>query len=101
MNVLTEASPIYRVSGNLVYHSWENVVEMIASSPSFSEGQQQSFILRKVPEKALKTLLNYPDRFIPVLYGIIQALPNDPNYINNSVMAEALDLQVIQTMSMR
>ncbi|MCK5346409.1 MAG: hypothetical protein KAR20_23525, partial [Candidatus Heimdallarchaeota archaeon] len=49
MQVLQDADPLLKVSGHVIYHSWENVIEMMANSPSLASGTRRSFIMRKIP----------------------------------------------------
>ncbi|MGA1875903.1 MAG: carboxypeptidase-like regulatory domain-containing protein [bacterium] len=94
MSVLEDVDPILSVSGNLIYHSWENVVELIARSPSMPEGQQESFILQSIPQNLLPVLLNYPNRFIPVA-GMIQVFQRENRSIQATITARVLNLQIL------
>jgi len=94
MQVLQAADPLLKVSGNVIYHSWENVLEMIATSPSLAEGTRRSFIMRKIPDNTLSMLLNHPDQFVPVS-GIIQVLQKEQSSDVGPFVADALDLRTL------
>ena len=94
MTIREEADPLLKVYGNLIYHSWENVLEMIVTSPSLSEGTRRSFIIRKIPSNTLNMLLNHPDQFIPIS-GFIQVLLKEKPSVNGSLLADAFDLRTL------
>jgi len=94
MSVLEDADPLFKISGNLIYHSWENILEMVATSSAFPGGIQQSFIMQSVPDNILSQLLSHPDRFVPVS-GIIQVFQTERRSNREPLKAKALDLTIL------
>ncbi|MEW5802111.1 MAG: carboxypeptidase-like regulatory domain-containing protein [bacterium] len=97
MTVLEDVDPLLKISGSLIYHSWENILEMVATSPAFRGENYQSYILQSVPEAVMSQILDHPDRFIPVS-GIIQVLRTERRSSLEPQMARALDLTIKATL---
>lgn len=98
MNVVDDVDPLYQVSGNLIYHSWENILEMVATSPVFPRETYQSFILKSIPANILSQLLSHPDRFVPVS-GIIQVFQTERRASSEPLAAKALDLTILTSLN--
>ena len=94
MTVIQDADPILDIEGNLIYHSWEDVIEVVATSPSLAEGSRRSFILHTIPERILEVLLSHPDQFLPVC-GFIQVLQREKRSVNDPLIANALNLRML------
>ncbi|MEW6379658.1 MAG: carboxypeptidase-like regulatory domain-containing protein [bacterium] len=93
IDIVKNGDPLFQVSGELIYHSWENILEMVATSPAFPAGSRQSFILDKVPNGILSDLMSHPDRFISVT-GIIQVFQQGQRSIRDPLKAKALNLEI-------
>ena len=98
IKVLNNADPLYQVSGNLIYHSWENVLELVATSSVFPKDTYQNFVLQKVPDSILSQFMNHPDRFVPVS-GIIQVLQTNRRANSEPLTAKALDLTILTSLN--
>jgi|GEM_PF-4769808 len=99
IDILKNVDPLFQVSGELIYHSWEDMIELVATSPAFPEGTRQSFILESVPNDILLTLLTHPDRFMATS-GIIQVFQPRQLSILEPLKAKALELVIEENLDL-